>query len=102
MVIVPLFVVLFVATAALSYGLGAPDAGGAPVFAARAKYRFTRGEEVSRARFVAVGMCFHLAWHLMAIGFAAEQWASLRRTDSDPTNASPFGREEKGNSLDQH
>ena len=77
MVIAPLFVVLFATTAILSSGLGAPKTENASVFAKRETYYFTRGE-ASRARFVAVAVCSTLAWHLVAIGFAAEQWVSLR------------------------
>jgi len=82
LVIAPLFVALFVTTIVLSRGLGAPQTENESVFAKRDKYRFTRGGEVSRGRFIAVSVCSTLAWHLLAIGFAAEQWASFRATDT--------------------
>jgi hypothetical protein len=83
-VIAPLFAGLFLTTILLSANRGAPKMQNAPVFATREKYQFTRSEEVSRARFVSVGVCSTLAWHLLAMGFAAEQWASLRATMPGP------------------
>jgi hypothetical protein len=88
-VIAPLFVVLFVTTIVLSRGLGAPQTENESVFAKRDKYRFTRGGEVSRGRFIAVSVCSTLAWHLLAVGFAAEQWASFRATEAGPLQVKP-------------
>lgn len=77
-VVLPLFGILLLTTIVLSLGRGAPKTGGLPVFAKREHYLFTRGEEVSRARFVAVGTCFSLAWHVFAMAFAVEQWAASK------------------------
>ena len=78
-VVFPAFAILFVTTILLSLDRGVPKTGDLPIFAKRDKYLFTRGEEASRARFVAVGTCFNLAWHVFAMAFAAEQWAASRR-----------------------
>jgi hypothetical protein len=74
----PAFAILFLSTILLSLGLGAPKTGGLAVFATRERYLFTRGEEASRARFVAVGTCFNLAWHIFGMAFALEEWASIK------------------------
>lgn len=74
----PAFAILLLTAILLSLGRGAPKTGALSVFARREKYLFTRGEEASRARFVAVGTCFNLAWHIFAMTFAAEQWAAAR------------------------
>ena len=76
--VAPCFAGLFVATVVLSWSRGAPKMEQRPVVAERDHYYFTRGGEVSRARFVATGVCFYLAWHLFAVAFAAEQCAALR------------------------
>ncbi len=87
-VIAPLFVVMFATTAILSSGLGAPKTENMSVFVERARYQFTRGE-ASRTRFVTVAVCSALAWHLLAIGFAAEQWASFRAIDANTKSVKP-------------
>jgi hypothetical protein len=74
----PCFAALFLTTLMLSWSLGAPRMQNRPVFAQRDHYYFTRGGEVSRARFVATGVCFYLAWHVFAVAFAAEHWAALK------------------------
>jgi len=77
-VVLPAFAILFVTTLLLSLDRGAPKTGDLPIFAKRDHYLFTRGAEVRRARFVAVGTCFSLAWHLFVMAAAAEQWAAFR------------------------
>lgn len=78
--VVPSFIILFFLTLALSipHG-GAPESNGLPVWTIRETYSFTRGEEeMPRWRFVAIGTCFFLAWHILGMAFAAEQWADMR------------------------
>ena len=78
-IVFPTFIVLFVITVVFSATLGAPETENLPVFAERQTYRFTRGQEVSRARFVLVSTCFCLAWHIFGMAIAAEQWANWRQ-----------------------
>lgn len=96
-VLAPFFVGLFLTAIILSSDRGAPKMEKHSVFATREKYQFTRGEEVSRTRFVTVGVCFTLAWHLLVMGFAAEQWASLRTTIPGPIMPRP--RKQKKTSV---
>jgi hypothetical protein len=100
-VLAPLFVGLFLTTIILSSGRGAPKLEKDSVFATREKYKFTRSEAVSRIRFVTVGVCFTLAWHLLAMGFAAEQWASLRTTIPGPIKPRQHKQKKTSNNVEQ-
>jgi hypothetical protein len=77
-VAIPCFIALFVLTVVLSGNRGAPDTGNLAIFALREKYRFTRGEEVERWRFVTVATSFLICWHGFAMVFVIDQWARFR------------------------
>lgn len=92
-ILFPLFVTLFLATVALSFDMGAPEVGEEPILAARERYLFGR-TEVARWRFVAVAASFHVAWHLLGIGFALSNWRGViqdRSPGAGPESPPPGG-----------
>jgi hypothetical protein len=58
-----LFLSLFLAYLLLCGRFGSPALDERPVLAERDQYRFTRGSEVSRVRYVTASICFLLGWH---------------------------------------
>lgn len=79
-VLLPVCIALAILAVALTLGFGfdaragVPEIGREPLLAPRARYLLSGGAEISRWRFVLIGVSFQLAWHLVAFGFALETW----------------------------